>query len=66
MHTDCLLRCFKHNKQDGKKLVCPLCRTKWDDNAIEYLQERTRKWVKPREAAEMVDEPGLQAILQQF
>ena len=28
--------------------------------------ERERKWVHPKEAAEMVDEPGLRAILQGF
>lgn len=28
--------------------------------------ERTRKWVNPKQAAEMVDEPGLQDILKQF
>ncbi|WP_439138405.1 NUDIX hydrolase [Planktotalea sp.] len=36
------------------------------EDSFPEAQERTRKWVKPREAAEMVDEPGLQAILQQF
>ena len=28
--------------------------------------ERTRKWVAPEKAAEMVDEPGLQSILRQM
>ena len=30
------------------------------------MDERTRKWVTPAEAAEMVDEPDLQAILRAF
>ena len=29
-------------------------------------EERTRKWVAPEQAAEMVDEPGLQSILRQM
>ncbi len=36
-----------------------------EDSFPEAL-ERTRKWVHPAQAAEMVDEPGLQAILKQF
>lgn len=29
-------------------------------------QQRTRKWMRPAEAAELVDEPGLRAILRTF
>ncbi len=36
-----------------------------EDNFPE-ANERTRKWVYPVEAAEMVEEPGLQALLKNF
>ena len=29
-------------------------------------QERTRKWVSPTEAAELVEEPGLQKLLREI
>ena len=44
IHTDCLLRCFKHNKQEGKPMACPLCRTKWGDDALDVLEENKKKY----------------------
>ncbi|MGH1577362.1 NUDIX hydrolase [Planktotalea sp.] len=36
------------------------------EDVFPEASERTRKWVDPAQAAEMVDEPGLQAILKNF
>lgn len=36
------------------------------EDSFPEASERTRKWVHPLKAAEMVNEPGLQSILKQF
>lgn len=36
------------------------------EDSFPEANERERKWVRPKEAAKMVDEPGLQAILENF
>ena len=44
IHTECLLRCFKHNQASGKPLNCPLCRTNWGPMGVEILKENTKQW----------------------
>lgn len=44
IHTDCLMRCFKHNQSSGKPLLCPLCRTNWGPMGVEILKENTKAW----------------------
>ena len=44
IHTECLMRCFKHNADNGKPLNCPLCRTNWGPMGIEILKENTKAW----------------------
>jgi len=39
-HTDCLMRCFKHNNTAGKPLQCPLCRTNWGANGLDDLKKQ--------------------------
>ena len=66
IHTDCLMRCFKHNKQEGKAMVCPLCRTKWDDGAIEYLEERKRLFRQRKaESAKQEAKAAKKVVLEQ-
>ena len=42
IHTDCLMRCFKHNSGAGKPLNCPLCRTNWGPMGLEILKENSK------------------------
>ena len=61
IHTDCLMRCFKHNASSGKKMECPLCRTNWGDNALEVLnQNRANFRKKKAEAAKAEKKAQLQ------
>ena len=55
------MRCFKHNKQEAKPLACPLCRTKWGDDAIEILEENRKKY---RAAKQQAAKEEKKAILQ--
>ena len=32
-------------------MVCPICRTKCDDGAIEYLEDKKRKWRQAKSEA---------------
>ncbi|MCT4579707.1 NUDIX hydrolase [Donghicola sp.] len=50
---------------DVEVLVYPVRVTKLEDDFPEATQ-RKRAWVRPRDAANMVDEPGLQEILRDF
>ena len=51
IHTDCLLRCFKHNQTSGKSLNCPLCRTNWGPMGVEILKENTKVWREKKKQA---------------
>ena len=52
IHTECLMRCFKHNEGAGKPLNCPLCRTNWGPMGLEILKENTKIWrAKKKDAA---------------
>ena len=53
IHTDCLIRCFKHNYSNRNPMNCPLCRTDWGDKGIEILQENQKAWrAKKKKEAE--------------
>ena len=47
------MRCFKHNADSGKPLLCPLCRTNWGPMGIEILKENTKAFREKKKMAAM-------------
>lgn len=44
-------------------MVCPLCRTKWDDGAIEYLEDVKKKWRQKKTEAAKEEQKKQKSVL---
>lgn len=44
IHTECMERWVRHKIQNHQSISCPLCRTRWGENALDELRLITQKY----------------------